>query len=178
MNTQYDKNIVEAARSGDMQALERLLLQCQPDIARFARNVCATPEDVEDAVQETLWIVSRKIGTLRTVSAFASWAFRVVKHECYRLFRRVRRELSTDRVAEQSYLDPGVDVPAMMRQETIQALANMPDLFRLVIVMRDIEGIPAVQVASELGLSIAAVKSRLHRARSWMRLTLGHWMDS
>ncbi|HMU84683.1 MAG TPA: sigma factor-like helix-turn-helix DNA-binding protein, partial [Leptospiraceae bacterium] len=91
---------------------------------------------------------------------------------------RVRRELSTDRVAEQSYLDPGVDVPAMMRQETIQALANMPDLFRKVIVMRDIEGIPAVQVASELGLSIPAVKSRLHRARSWMRLTLGHWMES
>lgn len=177
MNRGYDNETVDAARQGSEEALERLLLQCQPDMVRFARKVCATPEDVEDAVQETLWIVSQKIGTLRTVSAFASWAFRVVKHECYRLYRKAKRETSSDNAAEPAYFDPSVDVHTFIRQETVKALSALPDILREVIVMRDIKEMSAPAVADSLGLTIPAVKSRLHRGRTMLRSALEQWME-
>ncbi|MGH7883848.1 MAG: RNA polymerase sigma factor, partial [Candidatus Dormibacteraceae bacterium] len=72
--------LVEAARQGDVEALGELLAQCHPDARRFARSLCPTPEDAEDAVQETLWIISRRIGALRVTAAFTTWLFRLVKH--------------------------------------------------------------------------------------------------
>ncbi|MBL8020113.1 MAG: sigma-70 family RNA polymerase sigma factor [Leptospirales bacterium] len=177
MRVRYDEQTLNAARSGSREALERLLFQCQPDVRHFARKVCATPEDVEDAVQETLWIVSRKLGSLRVATAFASWAFRVVKHECYRLLRRNRNETNAPSLEEVSYVDSSVDTQAVLRAETLEALMTLPELFREVVVMRDVEGIPAAEVASVLGLTLPAVKSRLHRGRHLMRLQLEHWMQ-
>ncbi|MCE9598603.1 MAG: sigma-70 family RNA polymerase sigma factor [Spirochaetia bacterium] len=176
MKGRHDEETLNAARTGNREALERLLLQCQPDVANFARKVCATPEDVEDAVQETLWIVSRRLGSLRVISAFTAWAFRVVKHECYRLLRKNRQETSSS-VDEVSYVDSSVDIHSILRSETIEALTDLPDLFREILILRDVEEIPAPQVAQQLGLSVSAVKSRLHRGRQLMRLRLAHWMD-
>lgn len=64
--------LIESAWQGDTEAIEQLLLQYQPALTRFAYKYCATPEDVEDAVQETLWIVYQKISSLRSTSAFVS----------------------------------------------------------------------------------------------------------
>ena len=61
------QTLIIAAQNGDSEAINELLTRCQPDLQHFARKVCVTPEDVEDAVQETLWIVSQKIGTLRVI---------------------------------------------------------------------------------------------------------------
>src|SRR6185369_1013781 len=77
---------VEAAREGDSEAIESLLQHCQPSLTRFAQKYCSTPEDVEDAVQLTLWLIHRKITALRTSTAFVSWIFKIVKNQCYRLF--------------------------------------------------------------------------------------------
>lgn len=83
-----DPQLVVAARGGDGAALQRLLHDCQPDLKRFARRTCATSEDAEDAVQIALWQLYRRIGALRTVATFASWLFRIIERECFRLFRR------------------------------------------------------------------------------------------
>src|SRR4051794_20614683 len=96
MNTPDAPALITAACEGDPDAIEQLLLYYHPTITRFARKYCATPEDVEDAVQETLWITSQKIGTLRVTSAFVSWVFRVVQRECYRLLHYKQREQNGD----------------------------------------------------------------------------------
>src|SRR4051794_22608898 len=80
--------LVEAAQRGEAGAIEALLGASKPDLQRFARRLCAGPEDAEDAVQSALWILHRKIGTLRAVPAFAGWLFRVVARECRRLMRK------------------------------------------------------------------------------------------
>jgi len=67
-----EAQLVEAARSGDAAAVERLLVVCQPDLRRFARRACSSGEDAEDAVQVALWQLYRKIGALRAAATFAA----------------------------------------------------------------------------------------------------------
>ena len=69
------EQLIKLACQGDQQALEKLLLICQPDIKRFARRTCSTSEDVEDAVQIVLWQLYRKIGMLKTVATFQDGYF-------------------------------------------------------------------------------------------------------
>lgn len=166
--------LVAAARDGDQAAIHSLLLRCQPDVTRFARTVCATPEDAEDAVQEALWIAVQRIGTLRVASAFTSWLFQVVKHECYRLLRRVRREEPLDHLAAPP-LAPHVAEQALLADDVAKAIATLPPPYRQVLVLRDVQGLTAPEAAATLGLSVPAVKARLHRARTMMRAALQHW---
>ena len=86
-----EPRLIEAACGGDAAAVEQLLVACQPDLRRFARRACSTGEDAEDAVQIALWQLYRKIGALRTAATFATWLFRIVERECYRLLR-IRKE--------------------------------------------------------------------------------------
>jgi RNA polymerase sigma factor (sigma-70 family) len=174
-----DQGLVEAARRGNPDALEQLLQQCQPDMAQFARKVCATPEDVEDAVQEALWIMSRKIGTLRMASAFAAWMFRVVRHECYRLFRSNQHEqpLSPALYVDNHEIDP-FGLQAALKRDVVSAIASLQPAYQSVLIMRDIQEMTAPEVADELGLTVEAVKSRLHRARKIVRESLRHWMEN
>src|SRR5215475_3122926 len=95
MKSAPDLTLIEAASKGDTEAIEQLLLQYHPTITRFAQKYCATPEDVEDAVQETLWIAAQKIGTLQVTSAFISWLFQVVRRHCFRLLKIARNENTT-----------------------------------------------------------------------------------
>lgn len=74
---------LHAARNGDPVALERVLARSRQDLRRFAEYRCPV-NDVEDAVQESLFTVSRKLMDLRQLESSASWLFRIVKHECNR----------------------------------------------------------------------------------------------
>lgn len=79
--------LIEQARNGDQESLNQLLVLSQSDMGRFARTVCATSEDAEDAVQTVLWKMSGAIGALKSVGAFTVWLFKIIKHECLKLLR-------------------------------------------------------------------------------------------
>jgi RNA polymerase sigma factor (sigma-70 family) len=167
--------LVADACSGNAQAISQLLTVCQPDIKRFARRACSNAEDAEEAVQVALWQLYRKIGTLRTVATFATWLFRIVERECYRLFRG--RDADAVDVAEiESYAAP--QVPLDLRIDLSNAIAALPQTYRTVLILRDVDELTAPEVAAELGLSLEAVKSRLHRARATVRerlMSSGYW---
>jgi RNA polymerase sigma factor (sigma-70 family) len=171
------RSLIEAACSGDRFAVEQLLVTCQPDLKRFARRTCATSEDAEDAVQAALWQLHRRIGALKMVEAFATWLFRIVERECYRLFRR----RAPDRVESAGDALPELAAPAIpldLRLDLIAAIAALPAPYRTVLVLRDIDELTAPETASQLGISTDAVKSRLHRARAMVRerlVTSGYW---
>ncbi len=172
--SQSTHDLIEAARQGESEAIHTLLVRYQPDVTKFARTVCATPEDAEDAVQEALWIASRKVGTLRVASAWTSWLFTVVKRECFRLLHRVRREQPLDQLPAQHLQTQGVD-QGILAHDIAQAIADLPPQYRQVLVMRDVQGMTAPEVAATLGLTVETVKSRLHRARSRIRAALSNW---
>ena len=149
-------------------ALETLLTELRPDLTRLARRTCSTVEDAEDAVQ--MWKLHRKLGALRALPALASWLFRVVERECFRLFRALRGGQPYDE--EMASILRAAPVPHDLRHDLAKAIAGLPPLYREVLVLRDIDERSAPETAERLGISVAAVKMRLFRARGLMRTTL------
>ena len=170
--------LVESACDGDTDAIEALLHQCHSSVTRFARKYCATAEDVEDAVQLTLWTVYQKVNTLKRSQAFTSWVFTIVRNQCYRLLTASWHGDNMD-ISKLSYLENTGDIELhnALKQDVITAIAHLPSTYREVIIMRDVEGFSSPEVAERLGLTIATVKSRLHRARNVLREKLEHWAE-
>lgn len=177
--------LVDAARRGDVEALTALVDGSYPHVHRFAHTLCATPQDAEDAAQEALIILYRKIGMLRASGALASWMFRIVRNECLRRARALVRDRSAEepgrsgtpsgRFEASGGAARSAEEDVLLRLEAERvaaAVAGLPDDQRQVLVMRDIQGLPGRTVADRLQLSTAAMKSRLHRARSTVREAL------
>lgn len=146
-------------------------------VTRFASKFCATPEDVEDAVQETFWFAAQRIGTLRVASAFTSWLFEVVRHQCLRLLKLT---LPTNSMDAELALLPSVENPErqiMLRHDLARAIAVLLPSQRQVFLLRDLEGRSAAEVAVMLGVTVITVKSRLHRARATLRQILQQWHE-
>lgn len=175
------EQLIAAAQRGDVDSLTALVSGSHPNVQRFARSLCATPEDAEDAAQEALIILYRKIGMLRASGALASWMFRIVRNEC---LRRTRTMLRHHPALPETAVDPAVDSAedeALRRLdagEVAAAVAALPPDQRRVLIMRDIQGHSGRMVADALSLSTAAMKSRLHRARAAVRQTLRATSDS
>ena len=162
-----EPRLVEAACGGDAAAVEQLLVVCQPDLRRFARRACSNSADAEDAVQIALWQLYRRIGALRTAAAFASWLFRIVERECYRLLGGRDRLDALDRSIEGVLRQE--PLPLALRKDLVAAIALLPEPYRTVLILRDIDELTAPEAAGQLGISTDAVKSRLHRARALVR---------
>lgn len=161
------QDVLLAARAGDRRALEQVLTRSRQDLRRYAEYHCAV-NDVEDAVQESMLLVSRKIGGLRALEAYASWLFRIVKRECNRLKRATRYVLMEPSDLEE--IDgPHAPAPSGLVQDVAAALAALPQHYREIILMRDLEGLTTAEIADTLALHPEAAKARLHRARSLAR---------
>ncbi|GEB55105.1 RNA polymerase sigma factor [Streptomyces gardneri] len=170
-----DERLIKAAQDGDVSSLTTVVVQSQPHVRKFALSLCASPQDAEDAAQEALIILYRKIGTLRATGALASWMFRIVRNECLRQMRLLasRREGASDQPETPD--GPSAEESVLHRMEVERiaaAIGALPRDQRQVLVMRDIQGLPGRTVADTLGLSGAAMKSRLHRARTTLRHSL------
>ncbi|GAA1080168.1 MULTISPECIES: RNA polymerase sigma factor [Kitasatospora] len=165
------EQLIVAAQGGDLDSLTALVSGAHPNVRRFAHSLCATPEDAEDAAQEALIILYRKIGTLRASGALASWMFRIVRNECLRHARAVLRDPVPPR--DGSVLSAEDEVLQRLEAGRVAAaIAALPADQRRLLVMRDIQGLSGRTVAEALGLSTPAMKSRLHRARAALRQTL------
>jgi RNA polymerase sigma factor (sigma-70 family) len=165
-----DERTVRAARLGNREAIALLLDVSHPHVQRFARVLCSTPEDAEEAAQEALIVLFRKIGTLRAAAALASWAFQIVRRECIR-----RSRLSIHGRVAKPGSEPSAEDVALARLEVeriVDAIAQLPSEQRLVVVLRDVQGLSGSATEQLLGLSRAAMKSRLHRAREALHAEL------
>jgi RNA polymerase sigma factor (sigma-70 family) len=170
------EQVVEAARQGDPRAIATLLSGSHAHVRRFAHTLCSTPEDAEDAAQEALIVLYRKIGTLRATAALAAWMFSIVRRECIRRSRLTDRRPVPGAGAEPSAEDAAL---AHLELERIVAsVAGLPPEQRAVLVLRDIQGLSGAATAQALGLSRAAMKSRLHRGREALRSQLTAASDS
>lgn len=164
------EQVVSAARQGDRRAIATLLSDSHTHVQRFARLLCSTPEDAEDATQEALIVLYRKIGTLRATAALASWMFQIVRNECIR-----RSPLALGWPIPSTPFEPSAEDAALVRLEIeriVASISKLPAEQRAVLVLRDIQGLSGAATAHALGLSRAAMKSRLHRGRAALRSEL------
>lgn len=164
--TQQREALLQAAYLGDNSALAHLLQVWQPDIRRYAVRHCLA-SNVDDAVQEAMFIITRRLQTLRVLAAFSSWLFQIVRRECRRLERYVFGLDPYDEVKMAQWLTTQTD--ESVRLDLVRALESLPQHYREIILLRDFQEHTIREIAVSLGLSIAAAKSRLHRARQLIR---------
>ncbi|GAB0101530.1 sigma-70 family RNA polymerase sigma factor [Nocardia sp. JMUB6875] len=168
------RHLVEAAQNGDREALAAVVYGAHPHVRRFAQHLCASATDAEDATQEALIILYRRIGTLRATTALASWMFRIVRNECLRRARRLLDQAPRTDFTEVEVVHSAEDevLRRLDADQLAQAITALPEVQRRVLVMRDVLGYPGRATADSLGLSTAAMKSQLHRARTAIRQSL------
>ncbi|MEV6212677.1 RNA polymerase sigma factor [Kitasatospora sp. NPDC051914] len=170
-----DERLIKAAQDGDVTSLTAVVMKSQPHVRKFAASLCASPQDAEDAAQEALIILYRKIGTLRATGALASWMFRIVRNECLRQVRLLVSRSDEASAGPEASAEPSAEDAALHRLEVERiaaAVCALPRDQQQVFIMRDVQDLPGRTVAHALGLSNAAMKSRLHRARAALRHSL------
>lgn len=169
-----------AARRGDRAAMQRLLGSVSDTVYRYGQSFCRNPDDAQDVLQDVLVALMESLPRFRGESALSTWAFVVARRTCAKRRRREARFSSLEGEhgsAARDLPDPGVS-PAReldrrrLRERLEQAIGALPDAQRDVLMLRDVEGRSAEEVARALKLGVRAVKSRLHRARVAVRRAL------
>jgi RNA polymerase sigma-70 factor, ECF subfamily len=184
-----DRQLVEALRRGEQAAAERLVATYGDRAYRLATRISGSTQDAEEVVQDAFWTVIRKIDTFRGESAFGSWFYRIVANAAYQKLRHQpgrRSEISLDEVlplfhengrhaAPIADWSPNVDDPSSqtdLRMALTAAISDLPPDYRTAVILHDVEGLSSLEVAETLDIGVPNVKSRVHRARLFLRKRL------
>lgn len=168
-----DSELIARVSSGDRSAFTELVKRHQAALHRYLRTLVRSDADAEDALQRAFLGVWRGAGTFSGAASPRTWLFTVARNAAFRQ-TRARREDATDpeTLAELgAKAGWGADSPLELlegseaRARLRAALAALPSEDREVIVLRDLEGLSGEEAAAVLGSTLAAAKSRLHRAR-------------
>jgi RNA polymerase sigma-70 factor, ECF subfamily len=175
-------DLVARARSGDRAALEAVLSRVAPAVHRFGLRMCRNVHDAEDVLQDTLLAVARHLGEFEGRSSLSSWVFSLTRSACARKRRGLKNRPPVSDEPLAAAPDPSASPEAAAADQELalalsRALDGLSDDHREVILLRDIEGLTAPETASSLGISVDAVKSRLHRAREALRAALRPWLE-
>ena len=170
------------------EAFDRLYRDHVDRIYRFAQRLCGQVEDAQDLVQDTFLNAYRGLDQFRGDAQVSTWLYRIAARACLRLRRKRKgepdRELSLEEFIPTSEGEFRLQIPTdgltpeealenkELRRALHQAIQKLPNKYRVVLVLRDMEGLTAKEVGVIMGLNERAVKSRLHRARLFVRREL------
>jgi RNA polymerase sigma-70 factor (ECF subfamily) len=177
-----DDSLVARAQSGDSAALEELLTDIAPAVRRFGMRMCKSPHNADDVLQDTLLTISKNLGSFEGRSSFSSWVFALTRSACSRMQRGLKNRppVSDETVPDQRDDAPSPEDQAEGREiggVLARALDGLADDYREVILLRDVEGLTAPEAADALGVSVDALKSRLHRAREALRNAMKPFLE-
>ena len=181
-----DETLVKMAQVGDNSAFAELVVRHHNNCSKLAFSILRDKSDAEDEVQNACWKAYEHIGQFQQDSKFSTWLTRIVVNQCLMRLRQTRRArfLYMDDVAvkgqhatvelRDTTMSPEAElgqreVASMLKDE----ISRIPPLLRNIFVLRDVQELPMQDVAERLGISVAAAKSRLLRARLELRHRLG-----
>ena len=189
-----DFELIRAINSGQFDRFPELVKRYEQKLYNFSLRMCRDATDAEDTVQETFLNAFRYLKDFRYEAKFKNWLYRVAANTCIKKRRKSKfapeRELSLDEFIPQDEAEGSNQVPnwALMPLDKLlndelldkinQAIFSLPEKYRLVIVLRDIEGFSTVETGQILKLSAANVKVRLHRARLFLRDKLKSYFEN
>jgi RNA polymerase sigma-70 factor (ECF subfamily) len=189
-----DEQLRQSLLAGTPGSVETLVHRYGGKIYRLALRLTGSPEDAEEVTQDVLWAIVRKIGTFKGESALGSWIYRIAANAAYEKLRsrRGREEVSWEVLlptfdTDGHLADPGRDwtrgaedpaVQAEARRRLGDAIESLPPDYRTAFVLHDMEGLPNPEIAEMLGISLPAVKSRVHRSRLFLRQRLADYVGS
>jgi len=157
------QDLIERARTGDAAAMEQLLATVAPSIQRFGARMCRNDTDAEDVLQDALLTIANHLGEFEGRASFSSWAFALTRSACSRKRRGLRnRPLESIEEAEEKHEErPSPEQQAQDRelaQALNSALDGLPDEYREVILLRNVEALTAPETADSLGISVPQSK--------------------
>lgn len=193
--TDEDTDLITAIQQGNGTRFEELVTRYEAKLYNFGLRICKDVSDAEDLVQETFINIFRYLGDFRQETRFKNWMFRIATGVCHRMRRRSKyapdRELSLDEFIPKDHDGTGTELPDWAALPIHQVLnrelgehlkasvKELPPQYRLVLVLRDMEGFSTEETAEILGITTANVKVRLHRARLFLRDELkGYFHDN
>jgi RNA polymerase sigma-70 factor (ECF subfamily) len=184
-----DEELVRRSKEDDERAFGELVSRYESKVYSLALRMVRNPEDAEDVLQDTFLRAYRGIKSFQGASTFSTWIYRITANSA--LMRLRKKQLPTVSIEDQEERETPVNIadwtPGPVEQlmtqelqtEMDEAIEALPPEFRQVFILRDIEERSNAEVAEILDLSVAAVKSRLHRARLKVRNRLaGYFTDS
>jgi RNA polymerase sigma-70 factor (ECF subfamily) len=187
-----DQALVEKAKRGDYQAFEALVNRYEGKVYRLSMRMLRNQEDAEDALQESFLQVYRGLKGFEGRSSFSTWLFRLATNVCLMKIRHRETEPAPllpleeylpRHEGEHPSIQDWPDKPEEVllnkesRQKMLEALEKLPAEYRAVFILRDVEGFSNAEAGEALGISVAAVKSRLHRARLTLRGMLSSYFE-
>jgi RNA polymerase sigma-70 factor (ECF subfamily) len=182
-----DEELVRRAQSNDDRAFGELVGRYETKVYSLGMKMLRNPEDAEDVLQDTFLRAYRGLKSFQGNSTFSTWIYRITANSA--LMRLRKKQLPTVSIEDADEREAPINiadwapgpVEQLLNRETREAMEDaigaLPAEFRQVFVLRDVEGMSNAEVAEVLDLSVAAVKSRLHRARLKVRNRLVHFFN-
>ena len=182
-----DADLVALVRGGNREAFRHVMRRCNQRLYRVVRGVVEDDAEAEDVVQEAYVHAFEKIDGFRGESSLATWLARIALNEAYGRLRRRRQTMEIERLDAAAQAPGrvvafpnrfgGEDPAAAAAREQLRrllerAVDDLPEAFRVVFVLREVEGCSVEETADTLGLRGETVKTRLHRARRLLRNAL------
>ncbi len=186
-----DVGLVKQFKGGNISAFEEIISRYEVKVMNLALRFTRNQEDAEEVMQDVFTTVYRKIDGFRGQSAFSSWLYRIVVNAAFMKLRKKKQNqtISMDDLApavKQYCIDRdtlacthshGVAVTRELQEVLQRAIDRLPDQYRAVFVLRDVDGLSNQETSEILDLSIPAVKSRLHRSRIMLRKKLQRYYE-
>jgi RNA polymerase sigma-70 factor (ECF subfamily) len=189
-----DHDLIQAINSGQTEKFHDLIKRYEQKLYNFSLRMCRDHSDAEDMVQDTFLNVFRYLKDFRYETKFKNWLYKVAASTCIKKRRKSKfapeKELSLDEFRPGNEAEPPEQIPEwalipldkLLNEELSgainQGILSLPKKYRMVIVLRDIEGFSTAETAQILNLSAANVKVRLHRARLYLRDKLKGYFEN
>lgn len=186
-----DEELIARVKKGDYDAFERLVRKYEARIFHHCLKFLNNQDEAEDILQETFLQVYKSLDSFRGEAAFSTWLIKIATNNC---LMRIRKKKKVDIVSIDKPIEiDGSQLPREIvdwsknpflqvsndeiRAVLDQAISGLPDDKRVILVLKDVEGFSNIEIAKMLGISVAAVKSRLHRARLYVRDIISKYFD-
>ena len=176
-----ETELIQKAQSGDKQALAELVKKYEQTIYNFAFKICRDKNYAEHIMQETFYSMVKSLHQFDHNSKLSTWLYRIVANHCLMMARKAKSRSfvsfddDDENLFEEKYAADWNSIPYKdtenkeLKRILDIAIQNLSPDYRMVFLLRDVEGLSTEETAQVTELSIPAVKSRLHRARAFLR---------
>ncbi len=175
-----ESKLIDLAKSGDRKALAQLVKNYEQTIYSFAFKICRHKDRAESITQETFYSMVKSIKQFDNKSKLSTWLYRIVANHCLMLARKEKNRQfvsidDDDSLYDEKYTADYSRLPTKytenkeLKKILDEAISKLSPDYRMIFLLRDVEGLSTEETAEASELSISAVKSRLHRARAFLR---------
>ncbi|MBN1638841.1 MAG: sigma-70 family RNA polymerase sigma factor [Ignavibacteriales bacterium] len=175
-----EEELIKLSQSGDRKALSELVKKYEKTVYNFAFKICRDKERAEHTMQETFLSMVKSIGQFEGKSKLSTWLYTVITNHCLMAARTGKKhewnslDDEIDIFEEKNISSWNVDPEKVfedneLKEQLDKAISKLPTDYRIVFLLRDVEGLSTAETGEIANLSVPAVKSRLHRARIFLR---------